>query len=114
MTCKLLLAHELVKRYHGAAVADAEQEWFLATFSARRTPEEIPEVGVEPGAWMAFALVQRFFAGRKSNSEIRRLFQQGGVSLDSMPVRDPEHTLDVRDGMVFRVGRRSWFRVRLL
>jgi len=39
MACKLLLAHELVQRYHGTAVADAERDWFLATFSARQTPE---------------------------------------------------------------------------
>jgi tyrosyl-tRNA synthetase len=114
MACKLLLAHELVKRYHGAAVADAEREWFLATFSARRTPEEIPELGVEPGAWTAFALIQRFFAGRKSKSDIRRLFQQGGISLDGTPQRDPDQSVVPRDGMVFRVGKRTWFRVRLL
>lgn len=114
MACKLLLAHELVQRYHGAAVADAERDWFLATFSARQTPDVMPALSVEPGAWTAFALVQRFFAGRKSNSEIRRLFQQGGISLNGTPLRDPEQTLEQADGAVFRVGRRSWFRVRLL
>ncbi len=113
MACKLFLAHELVKRYHSVAVADAEQDWFLATFSARRTPEEMPEVGVEPGESAAFALVRRFFAGRKSNSEIRRLFRQGAISLDGKPLRDPDQSLAVSDGMVFRVGKRVWFRVRL-
>jgi len=113
MACKLLLAHELVRRYHGAEVADAERGRFVATFSARQTPEEVPEISVEQGASTAFTLVQRFFAGRKSNSEIRRLFQQGGVSLNGAPLRNPDDSLDAQDGMVFRVGKRDWFRVRL-
>ncbi|HLL79507.1 MAG TPA: tyrosine--tRNA ligase, partial [Ktedonobacteraceae bacterium] len=41
MKCKLFLAHEIVRRYHGAESADREQEWFLQTFSARRTPVDI-------------------------------------------------------------------------
>jgi tyrosyl-tRNA synthetase len=60
MKCKLFLAHEIVRRYHGTEVADREQEWFLQTFSARKTPADIPEILVEPGEQPAFDLVKRF------------------------------------------------------
>src|SRR5215472_5443567 len=49
MGCKLFLAHEIVRRYHGESSANQEQEWFLRTFSARQTPEDIPDLPAMPG-----------------------------------------------------------------
>jgi tyrosyl-tRNA synthetase len=48
MKWKLFLAHEIVRRYHSAEIADNEQEWFLRTFSTRKTPGDIPVMQVEP------------------------------------------------------------------
>ncbi len=111
--CKLELARAVVERYHGAEVAERERRWFTETFSARQTPAEIPELLVGPGPQAAFALVRRFFGGAKSNSEIRRLFRQGAIARDGATVADPELPLTVRDGEVFRIGKRTWFRVRV-
>lgn len=113
MKWKLFLAHEIVRRYHGDEVADQEQEWFLQTFSARKTPEDLPDVQIEPGEWPAFDLVKRFLGTQKSNSEIRRLFEQGAVSLNEQVVRQTEHIMEVHDGDVVRVGKRIWFRLRV-
>jgi tyrosyl-tRNA synthetase len=113
LASKHFLAHAVVARYHGAAVADAEQRWFRETFSARQTPADVPELAVAGPSQTPFELVRRFFAGRKSNGELRRLFQQGAVSLDGRPVARPDQPLDLREGAVFRVGKRTWFRVRI-
>ncbi len=113
MKCKLFLAHEIVRRYHGAESADREQEWFLQTFSARRTPVDIPEMLVELGELPAFDLVKRFFGTQKSHSEVRRLFEQGAVSLNGQVLRQTEQVVKVGDGDVLRVGKRTWFRLRV-
>ena len=113
MKWKLFLAHEIVRRYHGAEVADREQEWFLQTFSARKTPDEIPEMLVEPGELPALDLVKRFFGTQKSHSELRRLFEQGAVSLNGQTLRQAGQVVEVRDGDVLRVGKRTWFRLRV-
>jgi tyrosyl-tRNA synthetase len=113
MKYKLFLAHEIVRRYHGAEAADQEQEWFLQTFSARKTPTDIPELLIEPGEQPAFDLVKRFFNSQKSNREIRRLFEQGAISLNEKTIKQPEHTVEIHDGDVFQVGKRIWFRLRL-
>jgi tyrosyl-tRNA synthetase len=113
MKCKLFLAHEIVRRYHGAEVADQEQEWFLQTFSVRKTPTDIPEMLIEPGKQPAFDLVKRFFGSQKSHRELRRLFEQGAVSLNEQAIRQAEQVVEIHDGDVFRVGKRTWFRLRV-
>ena len=113
MKCKLYLAHEIVRRYHGAVVADQEQEWFLQTFSARKTPADIPELLVEPGEQTAFDLVKRFFRSQKSHRELRGLFEQGAVSLNEQVIRQAGQRVEVHDGDVLRVGKRTWFRLRV-
>ena len=113
MKWKLFLAHEIVRRYHGAEIADKEQEWFLRTFSTRRTPSDIPVIQVEPGEQPAFELVKHFFGSQKSHSELRRLFEQGAISLNDQTLRQAEQVVEVHDGDVFRVGKRTWFRLQV-
>ncbi|MGE5334565.1 MAG: tyrosine--tRNA ligase [Nitrososphaerota archaeon] len=113
MRWKLFLAHEIVRRYHGAETADQEQEWFLRTFSARKTPGDIPAVEIAPGEHVAIDLVHRFFGTQRSRSELRRLFEQGAISRNGQTIRQSEQVVAVHDGDVFRVGKRIWFRLRI-
>jgi len=48
-----------------------------------------------------------------SKSEARRLVAQGGVSLDGGRVEQPDAEVAVKDGLVLRVGRRRFARIRL-
>jgi tyrosyl-tRNA synthetase len=113
MKWKLFLAHEIVRRYHGAQIADQEQEWFVQTFSARQTPGDLPEIQVEPGEHPALDLVKHFFGAQKSRSELRRLFEQGAVSLNEQVLRQATQVIEVSEGDVFRIGKRTWFRLRV-
>ena len=113
MKWKLFLAHELVRRYHGTEIADKEQEWFLRTFSSRRTPSDIPVIHVKPGEQPAFDLVKHYFGSKKSHSEIRRLFGQGAISLNDQTLRQAEQIVEIHDGDVFQVGKRIWFRLQV-
>lgn len=113
MHAKLFLAHEIVRRYHGEQVADHEQEWFLHTFSGRKVPGDIPDLLLAGGEASALEVVTRFFGPRRSKSELRRLFQQGGVSLNGRKIERPEERLEVRQGDEWRVGKRLWFRVQV-
>ncbi|HEU5376429.1 MAG TPA: tyrosine--tRNA ligase, partial [Ktedonobacteraceae bacterium] len=112
MRAKLFLAHEIVKRYHGSAIADQEQAWFVETFSERAVPQDIPEVHFTADELSAFEIVKTFFGASKSNSEIRRLFQQGGISLNGRKLSQPEEMIELHQGDEWRVGRRTWFRAQ--
>ena len=113
MRCKLFLAHEIVRRYHGDASPTRSKQWFLQTFSARQTPEDIPELLVEPGDLRAIELLQRSFGSGKSRSELRRLFEQRAISLNGHVIGTADQMVSIHDGDVLRVGKRTWFRLRV-
>jgi tyrosyl-tRNA synthetase len=48
-----------------------------------------------------------------SKSEARRLVTQGGVSLDGKRVREADAEVSPADGLVLRVGRRRFARIRI-
>ncbi|MFC0676022.1 tyrosine--tRNA ligase [Brachybacterium hainanense] len=114
---KLALAEAVVARYDGAEAARRAREEFLAVFSQRGTPEDIPDAvldlatGPHPRTLTALELLDRI-RPELSRSARRRLLLQGAVQVDGVPVRDPEATLEIRDGMLVRTGPRRWVRVR--
>ena len=114
LEAKKKLATEIVRRYHGDQIANEEREWFDRIFTRRQTPTNIPNVAVNNMITAAIDVVQGFFGDKKSKSEIRRLFQQGGVSRNNVKVMNPMEKLTLSDGEVFRIGKRIWFRIKLL
>lgn len=113
LEAKKRLATEIVSRYHSNEVANAEREWFEKTFSLRQIPDDIPDVIINKDVTISLDIVQRFFGDQKSRSEIRKLFQQGAVSCNKVKITDPQKQLIISDGDIFRVGKRSWFKIRL-
>jgi tyrosyl-tRNA synthetase len=111
MESKLLLAREIVARYHGEEVAAAEERWFRTTFSERRAPEGIPEVTVSGEEVRALDLVRALLPAEHSNNELRRLFRGGGIELEGAPL-SADTPVQVRDGAVLRIGKRTWLCLR--
>ncbi len=117
LACKHAMAHAIVARYHGAAVADAERDWFIATFSRHEAPADMPELWLAAGEPLpAIELVSQqsgATGATRSKSALRRLFAQRAVVCDGRTLTDPDELAIPRDGMVFQVGKRAWFRVRI-
>lgn len=112
MEAKRELGRALVARYHGSGVAEAEDEWFMETFSKGETPEDVPVVRVEAGSSLWEAL--RVAYPDRSNSSLRRLIEQGAVRRDEEKLLDPQMEVsEDLDDEVLRVGRREWVRVSL-
>lgn len=114
---KARLARELVTMWHGAEAAQEAERAFERVFKAGELPEEIPEARVARAALkggkirVADLLVHLRLADSKS--EARRLITQGGVSLDGDRVQQADAEIGVKDGLVLRVGRRRFARIRL-
>jgi tyrosyl-tRNA synthetase len=116
---KRRLAHEIVTMWHGAAAAAEAEKAFDRVFVAGELPGEILEValaGLEAGSAnglrlkAARLLVDLGLAG--SQSEARRLISQGGVEVDGQRLNDAAAEVTARDGMVVRVGKRRFARIR--
>jgi tyrosyl-tRNA synthetase len=111
MEAKKRLARTIVGTYHGESAAVEAQNAFEKQFSRREVPDEMPEVAVTPGE-MALVQLLKLCFGDISGSEARRQVTQGAVSLQGEKVTDPNASVTVEDGMVLKMGKRRWARLR--
>lgn len=112
MEAKKRLAFELVERFHGREAALRAAEDFSRRFQRHELPEEIPAFtwqGGEQEVWICRLLSMAGLA--RSNSEARRLIQQGGVRLDGVSVENPDLRVSCRGGKILQIGRRRWVKV---
>lgn len=92
MEAKKQLAAQLVARYHDAAAAVAARADFEAKFAKGDGEVQWPEVQLDDERRLITAVAIAYREGHgteRSNSEIRRLIQQGGVQLDGEKLNDP-------------------------
>jgi tyrosyl-tRNA synthetase len=66
---------------------------------------------VEGKIWCPKLLVAAGLAG--SNSEARRLIEQGAVTVDGEKLLDSNEELAVRSGMILKVGKRRFARIQV-
>lgn len=114
---KRRLAREIVSLYHSPEAAERADENFVRIFSERQAPADAPEVAIPPHLVRedGTVLMPALIAGigyASSNSEARRLIQQGGVELDGERISDPNAVLpaDALRGKLLRVGKHKFAR----
>jgi tyrosyl-tRNA synthetase len=107
---KILLAQELVARFHDQAAATKAHEDFLARFQRGAMPEDMPELSIPAGP-IAQVLKQAVLVA--STSEALRLIDGGGVRIDGEKVVDKGLPLLAGDTVVLQVGKRKFARITL-
>ena len=110
---KRRLAREIVTLYHSAAIARAAEEEFDRIFVKKDMPDEIPELtfAAESNSVGILRLLTESNLA-SSNSDARRLIEQGGVSVDGVKIEDYNATVDIRRGVIVKVGKRKFVKVR--
>ena len=116
MDAKKQLAKTIVTEFHSTDEAREAQREFERVFSARKAPQDIPEVELEvdtESVLLAKALVLAGLAS--SNSEARRLMTQGGVKVEGEAVRDIKATLDAGGStpILVQVGKRKFAKLKI-
>ena len=109
-SAKVLLARELVTRFHSAAAADAAEADF-ANRARGGIPDEIPSLTLA-GAPLAIGAVLKQAGLVPSTSEALRLIEQGGVRIDGVVISDKALKL-AAGTLVLQVGKRKFARVTL-
>jgi tyrosyl-tRNA synthetase len=111
---KRALARSLVAWLYSEQDATAAERHFDRVFIAREAPEEIAEAtfACEQGSLHLPGLIAQEFG--ISRSEARRLIDQGGVMLGEQTLTAGEHDVacERADGLVLKVGRRRFRRLR--
>ncbi len=107
---KVLLAQEIVERFHSRQAAEDA----LADFNHRARggiPDEVPEVALS-GAPMGIGQLLKQANLCASSSEALRMVEQGGVRIDGAAVSDKALKVDAGT-FVVQVGKRKFARVTL-
>ncbi len=111
MEAKKRLAAEMVDRFCGKSEGVRAREGFEKVFSKKNLPDDIPVVEVAwEGEKMKLVRVMALAGAAKSNSEARRLIQQGAVEVDQKPEKDIDKELILRE-YIIRVGKKRFVRV---
>lgn len=111
---KVLLAQEIVARFHGEAAAVDALADFEARFQKGALPDDMPEVTLEaPAGVLPIAQVLKAAGLCDSTSEALRMIAQGGVKLDGEKVTDKNLPVAKGAQVVLQVGKRKFARVTL-
>ena len=114
---KRRLAREVVDLYHGQGSGTGAEERFERVHRERELPEEVPNLAIPPDlvidgrVYLPKLLAVLGLAD--SNSNARRLIEQGGVRLDGQPLDGDALELPANElkGRVLQVGRRGFARL---
>ncbi|GAB4447155.1 MAG: tyrosine--tRNA ligase [Rhodocyclaceae bacterium] len=109
---KVLLAREIVERFHDARSAEEAAADFEIRFRSHGVPDAMPEVVIPAGGnGMPIANVLRQAGLTASTSEALRMIDQGGVRIDGEKLGQRDLLLKAGETRVLQVGRRRFARV---
>ncbi|HTQ00447.1 MAG TPA: tyrosine--tRNA ligase [Casimicrobiaceae bacterium] len=108
---KVMLAQEIVARFHSRADADAALAEFEARFRDGAMPQDMPEVTVAAGTPIAQLAKQAGLV--ESTSEALRLIAQRGLKVDGEAVSDKALAFAAGTTVVVQAGKRKFARVRM-
>jgi tyrosyl-tRNA synthetase len=111
---KVMLAQEIVARFHSPADADAALAQFEARFRDGAMPEDMPEVTLAGGdAGLPIAQVAKQAGLVESTSEALRLIAQRGLKVDGDVVADKGLAFARGTTVIVQAGKRKFARVTI-
>jgi tyrosyl-tRNA synthetase len=109
---KVLLAQEIVARFHSQKAAEDALVEFEARFQKGVLPDDMPEIAVaSAGGVIAVANLLKQAGLVASTSEALRMIDQGGVKLDGDKVVDKGLQIKAGAIVVAQVGKRKFGRI---
>lgn len=111
---KILLAKEIIARFHNAEAAEAAHQDFIQRFSKNALPDEMPELTISlPADGLAIANLLKDAELVGSTSEALRMIKQGAVKVDGEKLEDGKLILTEPGTAVYQVGKRKFARITL-
>ncbi len=114
MQFKKGLAFNITTNLHNQTAAKKAQKYFEKTIQGDDLPTQIPMVAVRDNPIQILALLN-LCQGKTSNSQLKRLCQQGAVRL--MPqdekLSDPYQEIEIEDEQVIKIGKRNYYQLQL-
>jgi tyrosyl-tRNA synthetase len=111
MSWKLELARRITARWHGPEGAQAGEEHFTRVVRRHEAPADVPDVALPEGDPVHLPALLVDGLGVASNSEARRLIQQGAVKVNGEPAASVDIGREALAGALLQVGKRRFARL---
>ena len=110
---KILLAKEIIARFHNDEFAEKAHQNFIDRFQKGAIPEDIDEIEISAANDIAIANLLKEANLVASTSDAMRMIKQGAVKMDGVKVEDTRLQLSSGLQAVFQVGKRKFAKVTL-
>ncbi|CAH6781621.1 tyrosine--tRNA ligase [Vibrio sp. IB15] len=107
---KVLLAKEIIARFHSEADADAAEQEFVNRFAKNQVPDDMPEFEFEAGLPIANVLKEAGLVN--STSDAMRMIKQGAAKIEGEKVEDNKLVPEAGTA-VYQVGKRKFARITI-
>lgn len=110
---KVLLAQEIVTRFHSRAAAESALADFETRFTRGAIPDDMPRLELRSGCPMPIVAVLKESGLTASTSEAIRMIKQRAVKVDGERVDDPKREVALDSDHVYQVGKRKFAKINL-
>jgi tyrosyl-tRNA synthetase len=109
---KILLGKMIVSQFYDETAADAAAAEFDKVFAQGRLPDDIPEITLPA---KVISIKQLLLACKlvETGGEAKRMIKQSAASIDGEKLTDPNAEITPKDGVVIRVGKRKFARLKV-
>lgn len=109
---KVTLGKMIVKQFYNEATAEIAAAEFDKVFAQNKLPDDIPdvEIAADPITAAKLLLHCKLVA---SGGDAKRMIKQSAASIDDKKLSDPNAEIIPADGMIVRVGKRKFAKLKL-
>jgi len=111
---KIMLAKEIIARFHDDAAAEGAHQDFIQRFQKNAIPDDMPELEIalsDEGMAIGNLLKEANLVG--STSDAMRMIKQGAVKINGDKVEDTRLVITEKGENVYQVGKRKFARITL-
>lgn len=111
---KILLAEEIIERFHSKKDAENAKNTFLDRFQKGAKPKDIEtfSISLDDGD-IAIGNLLKESGLVQSTSEAMRLVKQGAVKINDKKINDPKLSIEKNQELLVQVGKRRFLKIKI-
>lgn len=114
MKLKMELARGIVELFHSTEEAEKSEKNFLKIFSKRELPQDAEKFDVSTFISNGKIDIMRLLVSKgivSSNSEVKRLIQQGAISVNDHKITDYKEPVMLKNNDILRIGKKKFLKI---
>ena len=109
---KILLAEEIIERFHSKEDAENAKNTFLDRFQKGAKPKDIETFSISLDDDIAIGNLLKESGLVQSTSEAMRLVKQGAVKINDERIDDPKLSIEKNQELLVQVGKRRFLKIK--